>query len=64
MRDIPDRSSDIVSILVFADFGEFHAASFKDRMVFAGEDMVHQPSRLDLDLPYILEKLCVVIFFK
>ena len=55
--DVPIDRADIVSILVFADFGEFHAASFKDRMVFAGEDVVHQPPCLDFNLPYFFEKL-------
>ena len=61
--DVPIDRADIVSILVFADFGELHATSFEDRVVFAGEDMVHQPSRLDFNLPYFFEKLLSRHFF-
>ena len=54
---VPIDRADIVAELVLTDFGELHASSFEYAVVFAGEDLVHDPTGLDLDLSDFFEKL-------
>ncbi len=48
-RHVPVDGADVVADHVFAHFGELHAAAFEDRVILAGEHVVHDAARGDLD---------------
>ncbi len=56
-RDVPVDVADVVAVLVLADLGEAHAAPLEHRVVLAGEDLVDQAPRPDLDPTNLLQDL-------
>ena len=49
-RHIPIYVANIVSVLVFPHFRESHTTPFEGRVIFAGKNIVRQPSRFNFDL--------------
>jgi hypothetical protein len=56
-RDVPVDRPDVVAGVVRPDVGEHQAAALEHRVVLAGELLVDQPARDDLDLARLLEQL-------
>ena len=55
--DIPVDAADVVAGGVGPDLVEVHAPPLEDRVVLAGEDILHQPRRAQLDSADVLEPL-------
>ena len=56
-RDVPVDRADVVAGVVRADIREHQAATLEHRVVLAGELIIDEPARCDLDLPRFLEQL-------
>ena len=59
--DVPVDIADVVAHAVFAHFAEGHTAPFESAVVFAGEDIVAQPPRLDLDPADLFENIAAAL---